>query len=76
MICSTLFVQGTHDTHCRIDRLQTLLRRVGAPTRLATIEDADHALQPIKRTTRSAEEMRQEIGAAVQAFLVQVTGPF
>lgn len=76
VICSTLFVQGTHDTHCRIDRLQTLLRRVGAPTQLATIEDADHALEPIKRTTRGAPEMRQEVGAAVQAFLVQVMGPF
>ncbi len=76
VICPTLFVQGTHDTHCRIDRLQTLLRRVGAPTRLATIEDADHALQPIKRTTRSAAEMRQEAGTAVQAFLVQVMGAF
>ena len=76
VICSTLFVQGTHDKHCRIDRLQALLRRVGAPTQLATIEDADHALQPIKRTTRSAAEMRSEVGSVVQAFLVQVTGLF
>lgn len=76
VICPTLFVQGTRDTHCRIDRLQTLLRRIGAPTRLASVEDADHALQPIKRTARSEEEMRLEIGTAVQAFLVQVTGPF
>ncbi len=76
VICSTLFVQGTRDTHCRIDRLESLLRRIGAPTRLATIEDADHELQPIKRTARSAEDVREEINAAVQAFLVQVIGPF
>lgn len=76
VICSTLFVQGTRDTHCRIDRLQTLLRRIGAPTQLATIEDTDHGLDPIKRASRSEEEVRQEIRAAVLAFLVQVTGPF
>ena len=76
VICPTLFVQGTRDTHCRIDRLQTLLRRIGAPTRLATIEDADHELAPVKRASRSEEEVRQEIRAAVLAFLVQVTGPF
>ncbi len=76
VICPTLFVQGTRDTHCRIDRLQTLLRRIGAPTRLATIEDADHELGPVKRASRSEEEVRQEIRAAVLAFLVQVTGPF
>ena len=76
VICPTLFVQGTRDTHCRIDRLQTLLRRIGAPTRLATIEDADHELEPVKRASRSEEDVRQEIRAAVLAFLVQVTGPF
>jgi len=76
VICSTLFVQGTRDTNCRIDRLQGLLRRMGAPTRLATIEEADHALQPIKRAARSEEDVREEIGAAVQSFLLQVTGPF
>ena len=76
VICSTLFVQGTRDAHCRIDRLESLLRRIGAPTQLVTIEDADHELQPIKRTTRSEEDVREEIGAAVQAFLMQVIGPF
>jgi predicted alpha/beta-hydrolase family hydrolase len=76
VICPTLFVQGTHDTHCRIDRLQALLRQVGAPTRLAAIEDTDHSLQPIKRTARVEEEVRQEIGSAVESFLMQVTGPF
>ena len=76
VICSTLFVQGTRDTNCRIDRLQGLLRRMGAPTRLAAIEEADHALQPIKRAARSEEDVREEIGAAVQSFLLQVTGPF
>jgi predicted alpha/beta-hydrolase family hydrolase len=76
VICPTLFVQGTHDTHCRIDRLQALLRQIGAPTRLAPIEDTDHALQPIKRTARSGEEVRQEVGDVVQGFLMHVTGPF
>ncbi|MBW2282540.1 MAG: hypothetical protein JRG82_17520, partial [Deltaproteobacteria bacterium] len=76
VICPTLFVQGTRDTHCRIDRLQALLRRIGAPTRLATIEDADHELQPIKRATRSQEDLREDVSAAVQSFLLQVTGPF
>ena len=41
-----------------------------------TLEDADHALQPIKRTPRSPAEMRSEVGSVVQAFLVQVTGLF
>jgi predicted alpha/beta-hydrolase family hydrolase len=74
IICPILFVQGTRDSHCRIDRLQLLLRRVGAPTTLAAIEDADHSLEPVKRGIHSQEEIRAQTLAAILTFLQRSTG--
>jgi len=73
LICPVLFVQGTRDPYCRIDRLESLLRRIGAPTQLAAIEDADHSLAVIKRSWRSAEDVQAEVRRAVVRFLEQVT---
>ena len=54
IICPMLFVQGARDPHCRIDKLEELLRRVGAPTRLHVIADCGPGLEPIKKTGRTA----------------------
>lgn len=69
IICPILFVQGSRDSHCRIDRLQLLQRRIGAPTQIAVIEDANHDLQPVRRSHRTAEDITAETLAAVETFL-------
>ncbi len=69
LICPILFVQGTRDPYCRIDRLQLLLRRIGTPTHLEVVEDADHNLRAIKRSTRSQDEVDAQIRKVVFDFL-------
>jgi hypothetical protein len=72
IICPILFVQGTRDATCRIDRMQTVLRRVGAPTRLLAIEDADHDFAAVPRSERTTEQVRAELLAAVEGFCARM----
>ena len=74
IICPILFVQGSRDAHCRLDRLDMLRRRIGAPTRVAVIEDADHALAPIKRSSKTSEEIAAEVLGTVEAYLERTLG--
>jgi hypothetical protein len=74
IICPVLFVQGARDPHCRIDKLEELLRRLGAPTRLHVITDCGPGLEPIKRTTRTAEQIRDEALAQLEGFVQEVLG--
>jgi hypothetical protein len=46
IIAPMLFVQGTRDRRCDLKALRHCLQRVGAPTTLRTIDDADHTLVP------------------------------
>ncbi|MFQ5515213.1 MAG: alpha/beta family hydrolase, partial [Myxococcota bacterium] len=74
IICPMLFVQGSRDPYCRIDRLEAVLRRVGAPTVLHAVEDADHGLAPIKRSQRELDEVRAEILSTVESFVRKALG--
>ncbi len=76
IICPMLFVQGTRDATCRVDRMQAVLRRIGAPHELVVVEDSDHKLDLIKRSGRTQEEVRQEVIEAVERFSARSTaGP-
>lgn len=74
IICPILFVQGERDAYCRLDRLEGVLRRVGAPSQLSVIRDADHSFEPIKRSSRTREEIHAEVCTGVSAFLDQTAG--
>ncbi|MFI5317139.1 MAG: alpha/beta family hydrolase [Myxococcota bacterium] len=74
VICPMLFVQGARDPHCRIDKLEELLRRIGAPTRLHVITDCGPGLEPVKKTGRTAEEIRAEALSQLDAFVQEVIG--
>ncbi len=74
IICPMLFVQGSRDAHCRVDRLETLLRRIGAPTELRVIDDCGQGLEPIQRAERSPEQVRELVVQAIEAFIQKVAG--
>ena len=74
IICPVHFVQGSRDPYCRIDRLETLLRRIGAPTSLYVVQDADHSFGLIKRTTRTPEEVLEEALTTVDGFVQKALG--
>jgi predicted alpha/beta-hydrolase family hydrolase len=71
LTCPILFVQGTRDAYCRLDRLEPLLRRIGAPTQLRTVVDADHELKAVRRTPRAPEDVREEVLSSVETFLAR-----
>jgi predicted alpha/beta-hydrolase family hydrolase len=73
IICPMLFVQGTKDPTCRLERLRDVLRRIGAPTALRVVEDADHAFGVAKRSPRTVEEVRAEVVAVTNSFLGRTT---
>jgi predicted alpha/beta-hydrolase family hydrolase len=75
IICPMLFIQGTKDPTCRLDRLRDVLRRIGAPTSLQVVEDADHNFGVAKRSPRTLEEVHEEVIAWTDRFISRVTGP-
>ena len=72
IICPMLFVQGSRDAHCRVDRLETLLRRIGAPTDLRVIDDCGQGLEPIKRAERSPEQVRELVLQSIESFIEKI----
>lgn len=74
IICPILFVQGSRDAHCRIDRLELLQRRIGAPTQISVVRDADHNLSLVKRSSRTAEEVQDEVRLIVEEYLARTAG--
>jgi predicted alpha/beta-hydrolase family hydrolase len=74
IICPMLFVQGTKDPTCRLDRLREVLRRIGAPTSLEVIQDADHSFGVAKRSPRTKEEVHLHVIESTHRFLRQTTG--
>jgi len=73
LICPILFVQGTRDPYCRVDRLKLLLKRIGTPTNLTVVEDADHSLQVIKRSPRTQDEVDAQVTSVLLEFLEATT---
>lgn len=69
-----LFVQGTRDRSCDLDALQRVLTRVGAPTALHVVREADHQLRVLKKSGRSEEEIRAEVQGVVDAWIQKVVG--
>jgi len=68
-----LFVQGARDAHCRVDRLSSALKTIGAPTQLHVIEDCGQGLGLIRRSTRAPENVDAEVLARIEQFIRKAT---
>ena len=68
-----LFVQGTRDSLCPLDRLEALLPKLAAPHALHRVEDGDHSLRVsakgLKARGETQESVDDGIVHAVKAFL-------
>jgi predicted alpha/beta-hydrolase family hydrolase len=60
-----LFVQGTRDKLCPLERLEALLPRLRAPHALHVVEGGDHSLVVGKRELAQRGETQAELDAAV-----------
>jgi predicted alpha/beta-hydrolase family hydrolase len=69
-----LFLQGTRDRRCNVDTLRRTLGRVGAPTTLQVIDDADKDFKVPKRSLRRTEDVQGEVYASLRGWLSRVIG--
>lgn len=74
IISPMLFVQGSKARNCDLDVLRRTLARVGAPTHLHVVDEADHLFKVAKKSGRTPEEVTEEILAALDAWFEKVVG--
>ena len=74
VISPILFATGTRDRHCDLDVLRRISLRIGAPTVIHPVEDADHAFKVTKKGPREQEEVDQEILTTVEAWIQKILG--
>lgn len=66
-----LFVQGTRDTLCPLERLETVRARMQAPNELYVIEDADHSLAVTRTRLKARGETQDAVDDAILARVAQ-----
>jgi predicted alpha/beta-hydrolase family hydrolase len=70
-----LFVQGTRDSMCPLDRLASVRERMQAPNELHVVEGGDHSLVTQKRLLvqqgLTQADVDERIFAAIEAFLAR-----
>lgn len=74
IITPMLFVQGSKAKNCDLEVLRRSLARVGAPTALHVVEEADHLFRVAKKSGRTHEEVVLEILAALESWFDKVVG--
>ncbi len=74
IIAPMLFLQGSRDRYCDLDVLRRTLLRVGAPTQLQVIEEADHAFKVLKKSGRTHEELLAQVLSALDGWMHKVLG--
>jgi predicted alpha/beta-hydrolase family hydrolase len=72
VVAPMLFLQGTRDRNCDLDALRHTLGRVGAPTTLHSVEQADQHFRVLKKSGRMQEEVHQELLEAVDGWIEKV----
>jgi predicted alpha/beta-hydrolase family hydrolase len=60
-----LFVQGTRDSLCPLDKLDALLPKLTAPHALHRVEDGDHSLRVSAKSLKARGETQDGIDAGV-----------
>lgn len=60
-----LFVQGTRDSLCPLELLESIRAEMKAPTFLHVVEGGDHSLQVSKRQLTAAGETQEEVNRRI-----------
>ena len=69
-----LFLQGTRDKLAELSRLEPICRNIGARATLHVVEGGDHSFHVLKRSGRTDDEVRSELGLAVAGFVEEHAG--
>lgn len=62
-----LFVQGTRDTLCDLDELESVRKRMTARSELFVVQDGDHSLEATKTSLKTRGATQAEIELTIQA---------
>jgi predicted alpha/beta-hydrolase family hydrolase len=74
IVSPALFVQGDRDVTCDVETLRQTLVRVGAPTVLRVIREADRHFKVLKKSGRTQEEVMDEMTAALDDWIQSILG--
>jgi len=74
VVAPMLFLTGTRDRYCNSDTLRRTLARIGAPTELHLVENADHRFRVLKKSGRTPEDISQEMLGVVDGWIEKVLG--
>jgi predicted alpha/beta-hydrolase family hydrolase len=74
IVSPMLFVQGTRDRQCEIPLLRKTLVRVGAPTSLHVVDEADQTFKVPRKTGRNDADVHREVFATLDAWIGRVLG--
>ncbi len=69
-----LFLQGTRDSICNLNDLQSVLNELRGPVKLHVIAGGDHAFQVLKRSGRNQEEVLDELADVCADWIGAVIG--
>jgi len=61
-----LFIQGTRDTLCPLDELQTVRSRMSARSELFVVEGGDHSLEVTKTALKARAQTQQDVEHEIQ----------
>ena len=65
---------GNFRTFLAEDILRRTLTRVGAPTTLHVSQEADHQFKVLKKSSRTVEEVREELLGVTDSWIQKVLG--
>lgn len=74
VVSPMLFLTGSRDPYCEPDVLRATLTRVGAPTTLHVVQEADQHFKVLKKSGRSAEEVQEELQGAADSWIEKILG--
>jgi predicted alpha/beta-hydrolase family hydrolase len=74
VVAPMLFLTGTRDRYCDVDALRRVLARVGAPTHLHAVQDADHNFKVLKKGGRTQEDADAELLTVVDNWIEKILG--
>lgn len=64
-----LFIQGTRDTLCPLELLETVRRQMRAPNELHVVEGGDHSLAATKTQLKTAGETQEDVDNRILAAI-------
>jgi uncharacterized protein len=69
-----LFVQGTRDALCPLDLLESVRKRMGAPSKLHVVDGADHSLKVGKAALKALGSSQDQVDDGILTTIVRFWG--